>query len=898
MRRRRKTLQVSTFPFLAVLLCTMGALILVLVAMDRQSRLAAQQKAQEEAQRVLDDQVKVLADRRSEYEAKKRTLRQVWEGKRDALLARVGAEEAALQAELKLIQARLAKAARRVDDEEGDVARLREKLQDERARLLAEQKALDDARKDADAMARKATSTDRTRAQLAGELERLEKSLKEMKESRKRDANTYSVIPYFGKRGENRRPIYVECAEGVVIFHPDRQQLSEACDADVKEQLARRAAAQRRRMAAAGAQDARPYVMLLVRPNGVRCYYQVQSALRELGVEYGYEFVDADWILQAPADDALPPPADQVAVVSTPPIPVPRPNPAGPVGTAGTGLAPPSGAAGGPGGAAGGGTGSGAPGPRGSGAGPVGTERSRTPGRGYGPVGIDGPVVLGGGWPGGQGSGTGTGIGVPGGKGSGGGTGAGAPGGQGSGAGTTGPGGGVPGGQGSGTGTGTGVPGGRGPGGGTGVGMAGVAGGPGGGGAGMRLGGDPSGWGPRGNGTGAAAGGPGGLFPGSGGGNPASAGLPAGSAGLFPGGPGGGSGSSTSLLGGTAALGTGTGGSGAGAPGVGPGVPGGPGGTGGGIAGGLPGSGSSSGIGAQGGLAGGVPGPGGAGGGPGVPGAPGSGTGGPGLGGGGDQRATVGLSPPMPYAAGGAGASVAGAPGAGAGTGNGAGGGPAAAGGPGEQGVTAPALVNSPNYGKGGGNARVSASSNPDSSDPTTPVRPDPADESARQRSWAGSDTKVDPTLPLARGGGGGGGRRQPSAFAPEGPPVADEKPRPERVLRPALLGGEGTHVIFVECQADRIVIYPSRRVVGIDSLNHTPAYNPLFKDVQEMIARRTSNLAPGERRPHLQVRFLVHPDGEQAMHLAYPVLDALPVEKVRVSLQPEDKVERMVSGN
>ena len=40
MRRRRQTLHVSTFPFLAVLLCAMGSLILVLLVMDRRARLA------------------------------------------------------------------------------------------------------------------------------------------------------------------------------------------------------------------------------------------------------------------------------------------------------------------------------------------------------------------------------------------------------------------------------------------------------------------------------------------------------------------------------------------------------------------------------------------------------------------------------------------------------------------------------------------------------------------------------------------------------------------------------------------------------------------------------------------------------------------------------------------
>src|SRR5262249_22739791 len=56
------------------------------------------------------------------------------------------------------------------------------------------------------------------------------------------------------------------------------------------------------RMRAEGAKDTRPYIMLLVRPDGIHRYYQAQAALRDLALEYGYEFVDASWILKVPVD--------------------------------------------------------------------------------------------------------------------------------------------------------------------------------------------------------------------------------------------------------------------------------------------------------------------------------------------------------------------------------------------------------------------------------------------------------------------------------------------------------------------------------------------------------------------------------------------------------------------
>jgi len=53
--RAQTAVKVSLFPFLAVLICTMGALILLLVVLARQARLQADQTAQVEVQRHQED---------------------------------------------------------------------------------------------------------------------------------------------------------------------------------------------------------------------------------------------------------------------------------------------------------------------------------------------------------------------------------------------------------------------------------------------------------------------------------------------------------------------------------------------------------------------------------------------------------------------------------------------------------------------------------------------------------------------------------------------------------------------------------------------------------------------------------------------------------------------------
>ena len=63
---------------------------------------------------------------------------------------------------------------------------------------------------------------------MTADLARLEQALADLKAAREKEQKTYSVVPYNGKRGENRRPLYVECAGDQLIFHPDRLSLAES----------------------------------------------------------------------------------------------------------------------------------------------------------------------------------------------------------------------------------------------------------------------------------------------------------------------------------------------------------------------------------------------------------------------------------------------------------------------------------------------------------------------------------------------------------------------------------------------------------------------------------------------------------------------------------------------
>ena len=75
MRRRRQVLQVSTFPFLAVLLCAMGSLILLLLVIDRRARVVARAKALQAVARAEAEDAKAVAARKAKDFARADAIR-------------------------------------------------------------------------------------------------------------------------------------------------------------------------------------------------------------------------------------------------------------------------------------------------------------------------------------------------------------------------------------------------------------------------------------------------------------------------------------------------------------------------------------------------------------------------------------------------------------------------------------------------------------------------------------------------------------------------------------------------------------------------------------------------------------------------------------------------------
>ena len=278
---RRKRVQagsgVQMFPFLDALICTMGALLVLLHAFARHGQVQAVKKAESRAetqetagtagdldevkwrigqlQQVRETSAAQLADERlklSHIEDHERRLREKFEQLRIAAaeMDRLGA---AGNEQRNAALAELAAARNAVGQAQQDVAN---------ARRLAEERAV-----------------------------------------------SYSVVPFEGPNSTRRRPIYIECLADAVVIQPEGIVLTPQDFAGFLgpgNPLASELRGMREYYAAQATdpkQVSEPYPLLLVRPEGIEAYHHARAALDSWGSDFGYELVGADWKLKFPEPD-------------------------------------------------------------------------------------------------------------------------------------------------------------------------------------------------------------------------------------------------------------------------------------------------------------------------------------------------------------------------------------------------------------------------------------------------------------------------------------------------------------------------------------------------------------------------------------------------------------------
>lgn len=275
--RDRASPGVSLFPFLAVLICTMGALVLLLFAV---TRAASRQAAAEAAAKVAQQQGDVKTER-------------------DMIHWRIGElKKSRQQTESQLSEARLY-----LGHLEEHAQRLRSQL----GQLQASTTELQ--RQGAGGSLRREEIQEELRKVKADTAE-AQRRLGDAKEAADKRPRSFAIIPYEGPNQTRRRPIYIECRADAVVLQPEGIVLTEA-DFDGPlgpgNPLAAALRAQREYLLARGSLDperfGEPYPLLLVRPEGIDAYYAARTAMKSWGSEFGYELIGDDWKLQFPPPD-------------------------------------------------------------------------------------------------------------------------------------------------------------------------------------------------------------------------------------------------------------------------------------------------------------------------------------------------------------------------------------------------------------------------------------------------------------------------------------------------------------------------------------------------------------------------------------------------------------------
>lgn len=320
--RKRKKLEVSTFPFLAVLLCTMGALILLLLVMDKKAKKAALEKAYEAAWAQSKNlQAKTDADKQN-LESEKNAWIKLKSEQHEELLKK----EATLEKEIALLKIELSNLDKNYEKSKSetssdDLLKKEIALTNEKSKvhILAKKLELEKANADKNLKETK---------DLAEKISSMEQILKEMKSSLDKDKFAYSIVPYFGKNGLNRKPLYIECNESGVLFFPDKTLIPSNDESDnLKNEILNRTSLLKEYLQQTlGPKESTPYLMLLVRPGGITNYWKLQSIIKPMDIDFGYELVDKIWVLDIPTEQSAPAPSKLVSMIK--PMQIPKPIPA------------------------------------------------------------------------------------------------------------------------------------------------------------------------------------------------------------------------------------------------------------------------------------------------------------------------------------------------------------------------------------------------------------------------------------------------------------------------------------------------------------------------------------------------------------------------------------------
>lgn len=177
---------------------------------------------------------------------------------------------------------------------------------------------------------------------VADEIARLEldQESAEAKYEAAKNRKGYSILPYRGPNGTWHRPVPIECSRDVAQIMPAGPsfrlidlELSGVSRTSIFSRIIELAMRRAASQATPDGNAPTVYVLFVVKPSGIKAYYEARARLQAQGVAFGYELVDENTLIDYPDLGDLTewpgyqPPPDAIAANDsiTPPILEPKP---------------------------------------------------------------------------------------------------------------------------------------------------------------------------------------------------------------------------------------------------------------------------------------------------------------------------------------------------------------------------------------------------------------------------------------------------------------------------------------------------------------------------------------------------------------------------------------------
>jgi hypothetical protein len=315
MARRHHNNSISLFPFLAVLVCAMGSLILLLLVMTRKMRqdqyveqTAVVESAASEVDAELAARIAALEKQISSAELNLDSLQANAQAHRSSVdesqvrITDLETELAQLQEKLKGTDADAVPVAesmaesRKLKAEE--VALLRQ-LKDTEKRLLSKQQQLANAQ---DASNEASVALQEKHSDLL----KLRDQVDEARSRLAKVSGTSTLLEFSNPTGTERTPIVVDVSGKGFEIYPNGIQITQA-DMEgfpVRDNPFLAAILTIHQHRSKGSVTGAPYVLLLVRPDGALPFYGAQRILMESNIHYGYELLEARELIVSGASDS------------------------------------------------------------------------------------------------------------------------------------------------------------------------------------------------------------------------------------------------------------------------------------------------------------------------------------------------------------------------------------------------------------------------------------------------------------------------------------------------------------------------------------------------------------------------------------------------------------------